>query len=127
MINQFAHFDEIVNLNKKRPWYEHAAIQFARMTRIERHLNPIKIGDRFHRFLKGNDYEQCTYIATFMGAAKMREIIPKTMVGEGKPYQFEDIIVNGPDDYDGYLKHFYGDYMLPPPTNERNRHNVTLG
>ena len=125
MINQFAYFDEIVNLNKKRPWYEKIAIRFAQLTKIEKLLNPITIGDRFHALLKQNDYENSAYIGTFMGAAKMGEIIPKTIVGEGAEYIFEDIIVNGPEKYDEYLKHFYGDYMTPPPEGERNRHNVT--
>ncbi len=126
MLNQFAHFDEIVNLNKKRPWYEKMAIKFAQITKIEKRLNPIKIGDKFHKFLKSNDYDENNFVATFMGAAKMGEIIPKDFIGEGKQYKFEDIIVIGPDKYDEYLKHFYGDYMTPPPIDARNRHNVTL-
>lgn len=125
MMNQFAHFDEIVNLNKKRPWYEKAAIRFAQITKIEKHLNPVKIGDKFHKLLRSNDYEKKTYVGTFMGAAKMHEIIPKAYLEPGAEYAFEDMIVNGPSNYDEYLKHFYGDYMTPPPENERNRHNVT--
>ena len=125
MMNQFSLFEEVVNLNKKRPWYENAAIKFAQISRIEKLLNPVKIGDRFHKLLKTNDYNTCEYIATFMGAKKMGEIMPKRYVGEGKPCQFEDMVVNGPDDYDPYLKHIYGDYMTLPPESDRNRHNVT--
>ncbi len=124
MMNQFAYFDEIVNLNKKRPWYENAAIRFAQLTKIEKKLNPIKIGDKFHAFLKRNSYEKSEYVATFMGAAKMGEILPKKVLGEGARYTFEGMSVFGPDMYDEYLKHFYGDYMTPPPINERNKHNV---
>lgn len=127
MINQFALFEEVVNLNKKRPWYENVAVKFAQITKIEKFLDPVKIGDKFHKFLKSNDYEKCNYIATFMGAKKMGEIMPKSYVGNGKPCQFEDLIVNGPSDYDSYLKHIYGDYMKLPPVNERNRHNITMG
>lgn len=127
MMNQFALFEEVVNLNKKRPWYENVAIKFAQITGIERLLDPVKIGDKFHKLLKSNDYENCDYIATFMGAKKMGEIMPKSYVGEGSPCQFEDMVVNGPSNYDLYLKHIYGDYMKLPPMNERNRHNVTTG
>ncbi len=126
MMNQFAYFDEIVNLNKKRPLYEMAAIRFAQITKIEKLLNPVKIGDKFHKLLRSNDFEKKAYVGTFMGAAKMHEIIPKTYLEPGAEYTFEDLKVNGPSDYDKYLKHFYGDYMTPPPENERNRHNVTL-
>lgn len=125
MLNQFAHFDEIVNLNKKRPWYENVAIKFAQVTNIEKRLDPVKIGDRFHALLRSNRYEDCDEVATFMGAAKMKEIVPKDYYGKGTMYKFEDIKVKCPDKID-YLVHFYGDYMTPPPVNERNRHNVTI-
>lgn len=124
MMNQFAHFDEIVNLNKERPWYENLAIKFAQITKIEKRIDPIKIGDKFHKFLKANPYETSRYVATFMGAAKMNEILPREIYGEGSDYEYEGMIVKGPDKYDEYLSHFYGDYMVPPPVDQRNRHNV---
>lgn len=124
MMNQFAHFDEIVNLNKKRPWYENIAIKFAQLTKIEKRLNSIKIGDGFHKFLKKNSYQTSAYVATFMGAAKMNEILPKEVYGIGAEYEYEGMVVKGPDKYDDYLSHFYGDYMTPPPIDQRNRHNV---
>ena len=124
MMNQFAHFDEIVNLNKKRPFYENLAIKFAQITKIEKRLNAEKIGDNFHRFLKTNSYETSEYVATFMGAAKMKEILPKEVYGDGADYEYEGMIIKGPAQYDIYLSHFYGDYMTPPPLDERNKHNV---
>lgn len=124
MMNQFAHFNEIVNLNKKRPFYEDLAIKFAQVTKIEDKLDAEKIGDRFHEFLKKNPYETSKYVATFMGAAKMDEILPKEVYGKGSDYEFEGMIIKGPDKYDEYLSHFYGDYMTPPPEEFRNKHNV---
>ena len=124
MMNQFAHFDEIVNLNKKRPWYENAAIKFAQITKIEERLDAIKIGDKFHEFLKKRPYESSEYVATFMGAAKIKEILHKRVYGKGSFYEYEGMKVVGPDLYDEYLKHFYGDYMTPPSKDQRNRHNV---
>lgn len=124
MLNQFAHFDEIVNLNKKRPWYECMAIKFAQITNIEKFLNPIKIGDQFHKFLKKYPYDSSKYVATFMGAAKMKEILPKDVYGIGLDYQYEGMLIKGPDKAHEYLSHFYGDYMTPPPIDQRNRHNV---
>jgi lipopolysaccharide cholinephosphotransferase len=124
MMNQFAHFDEIVNLNKERPWYEVLAIKFAQFTNIEKHLDPVIMGDKFHRFLRENDYETSEEVAPFMGAAKMGEIIPKSWIGKGAKYEFEGLTVCGPEQYDIYLKKFYGDYMTPPPVDKRNKHNV---
>ena len=126
MMNQFAHFDEIVNLNKARPWYENLAIQFARISKIEKHLDPVRVGERFHKFLQANPYDTSRYVATFMGATKMNEILPREIYGEGTDYEFEGLSVKGPDRYNAYLSHFYGSYMTLPPLNERNRHNVTV-
>jgi len=127
MMNQFAHFDEIVNLNKQRPWYEKLAIRFAQVTKIEKRIDSVKIGDKFHKLLRSNPYETSRYVATFMGAAKMNEILPKEVYGEGVDYEYEGMIVKGPDMYDTYLTHFYGDYMTPPPIEQRDRHNVRGG
>ena len=74
--------------------------------------------------MKANPYETSRYVATFMGAAKMNEILPREIYGEGSDYEYEGMIVKGPDKYDEYLSHFYGDYMVPPPVDQRNRHNV---
>ena len=97
MMSQFSHFDEIVNLNKKRPWYENIAIKFAQLTNIENKIDPVKIGDKFHKFLRKNPYETSDYVATFMGAAKMNEILLKECYGEGTEYEFEGLTVKGPD------------------------------
>ena len=124
MMNQFAHFDEIVNLNKKRPWHERIAIKFAQITKIQKHLDPVKLGDKLHALLKSNPYETSHYVGTFMGAAKMNEIVPWDVYGKGTYYEFEGMKLKGPDMGDIFLTHFYGDYMTPPPQADRNRHNV---
>ncbi len=55
----------------------------------------------------------------------MGETVPKEWIGEGKEYDFEDMKVIGVENPHEYLTHTYGDYMTPPPINDRNRHNVT--
>ncbi len=124
MMSQFSHFSQIVNIHKKRPFYESLAIKFAQLTNIEKHLDAVLIGDRFHNFLRKRKFDESDYVATFMGAAKMNEILPREVYGNGTKYSFEGMIVYGPDKYDEYLKHFYGDYMKLPPENERSKHNV---
>lgn len=125
MLYQLANFSKVVNLNKKRPFYEKLIIKFAQITRIEHILNSKKIAHWYDKVVQSYDYTDCNYVATFSGAAKMHEIIPKTYYGEGKQYTYEDIMVIGCSDYDNYLKHFYNEHMRFPPENERNRHNVT--
>ena len=49
--------------------------------------------------------------------------VEKEVFGEGKMYQFEDIMVNGPSDADTYLTRAYGDdYMVIPPVEQRVTH-----
>ncbi|MBQ9432750.1 MAG: LicD family protein [Synergistaceae bacterium] len=38
---------------------------------------------------------------------------------------FEGQEFDAPHDYDSFLRHFYGDYMTPPPEDERNTHYLT--
>jgi len=45
-------------------------------------------------------------------------------IGEGKMMKFEDIAVRMPDNYDAYLTRVYGDYMTPPPIEERPSHHA---
>ena len=127
MLYQFSNFSEAVNLNRKgRPWYEYAAIHFAQFTRIEKILNPIKLGHFYDWVCSRFDLDKCNYGAMLSGELQLKEIIPKDWVGNGVPLQFEDMIINGFDKTEEYLTYFYGDYMTPPPPEKRtSQHNVT--
>lgn len=47
----------------------------------------------------------------------------QTVFGEGKLYEFEDMMIHGPSDADAYLKRTYGDdYMVPPKVEDRVDH-----
>ena len=39
-------------------------------------------------------------------------------------HKFEGYEFNIPVNYDGYLTHFYGDYMTPPPVEKRRYHDI---
>ena len=49
----------------------------------------------------------------------MKERLDKSIFGNPVKYKFESLYVYGPEKSDEYLTHFYGDYMLLPPVNER--------
>lgn len=126
MLYQFSNFSTAVNLHRKgRPWYEYAAIRFAQLTHVEKILNPKAMGHFYDWVCRWYDLDKCNYGAALSGAIQFKETCPKEWFGEGKPVEFEGMIVNGYDDSDKFLTYIYGDYMTPPPMDERNKHNVT--
>ena len=62
-------------------------------------------------------------IVNVCGAWGDKEICPATFFGKGTLAAFEDIMALVPENYDGYLRNVYGDYMTPPPVEERFGHH----
>lgn len=126
MLYQFSNFSTAVNLHRVgRPWYEYAAIKFAKVSHIEKILSPKACGHFYDWVCRWFDEDKCNYLAALSGAMQFKEMVPKEWFGEGVSVQFEDLTVNGVTEWDKYLTYIYGDYMTPPPANDRNRHNVT--
>ena len=49
-------------------------------------------------------------------------VIPKQVLGQPTPVQFEGHEVMGVEHSDAYLTHMYGDYMTPPPHDAQRQH-----
>lgn len=62
------------------------------------------------------------YIANYYGYWGGKEFIPKKIYGQPVLYDFEDTSFFGQQDYDGYLKLMYGDYMKLPEKENRHVH-----
>lgn len=125
MLYQFSNFSTAVNMNKKRPWHEALAIKFAQLSHIEKILSPVRMGHFYRSVCCHYDLDKMDYGASLSGSMMLKEFIPKKWIGKGSLMPFEDMDVYGIDENHTYLTHFYGDYMTPPPLNDRNRHNVT--
>ncbi|MBR3299595.1 MAG: LicD family protein [Clostridia bacterium] len=72
------------------------------------------------------NYDECAYLANCLGYWAEREYFHKMIYGEGKMYQFEDLQLRGPEDYDFVLKQMYMDYMTPPPETDRDHHFIKI-
>ena len=121
---QISHFDEVVDQNRKRPAYEKAIIQFAKITKLQKLLDSPKINARIEKLMRSVAYEESNYVATYCGIYRKKEIVPKEWYGNGTKFPFEDTEVFGLSEADKYLKQLYGDYMTPPDDITTGKHNV---
>ncbi len=118
-------FDELVNLNRPgRAWYLRAAIKFISVTHIGAHMDTKKLMRRLEKLLMKYPYDNCDYMISFFGAYMTKEIVNKNLLGEGAPYPFENLTLNGPVKFDEFLTHFYGDYMQVPADADKDKHNI---
>ena len=67
-----------------------------------------------HRY----DYDQARNVQVYTGSYGYKEVFPKEWLGDGKMFPFEDTEVPLPQEYDKYLRHFFGDYMQLPPVEQ---------
>lgn len=119
-------FDELVNLNRPgRPRYQQFAIKFLAKTHFGSRMNTKKLMSKIEKGLKRYDYDNGEWIVSFFGSYMTKEIFEKRLIGKGTKYQFEDLMLLGPDLYDEFLKHFYGDYMKVPEDAHKDKHNIT--
>lgn len=56
----------------------------------------------------------------------MNDYFNVSMVTPVIKHKFEDGLFSIPEDYDGYLTSFYGDYMTLPPEEKRITHNMNV-
>lgn len=95
-------------------------------TKIYKLINPEWAWNRLDRTLKSVDYSSSERLINACGHWGLKEMFPKSVYGKGHLYQFEDLMLNGPEDYDYVLKQMYGDYMTPPPEDQREQHHIEI-
>ena len=75
------------------------------------------------KLLKKYSYKEYDFIANYCGAWGKKEIMPKSIFGEGVKGTFEGLDVVLPEKTDEYLTHVYGNYMELPPIEKRVAHH----
>ncbi len=116
-------FDKVNIKRPGRPVIDRIIIKVLMVTHICSSLNSTKLLNKIDKLLKKYPISSSKYVFNFMGSTHaFREIFNKECFAEGTKYDFEDMRLIGPKNYDFYLKKLYGDYMKLPPENERNIH-----
>lgn len=109
-------------LRKGRSLYKNAAILLTHCI-PSCFLNDKKLADKIDDMCKTVDYDSALYVANLLGNWGVREIMPKSVIGNPTEYIFEGHTVYGIENYDEYLTRLYGDYMTPPPPEKQVTHH----
>ena len=106
----------------KENFFKHIAKKiFSDMLYRKKSLREIQ--DKKEKMYKKYKYTDSEKIISYCGMYGKKEIMPKKYFGEGKKVLFEGIEVIAPQEYDLYLKQFYGDYMKLPPKEQQVTHH----
>lgn len=76
------------------------------------------------RIARRYSYDESDTLIGYPPIYGAREIIPKTWMEDLTELPFEDLTVPIPRDYAAFLNHFYGDYTVLPPEEERVSHHI---
>lgn len=103
-----------------RKWWKNMGVFFGNFIPI----SGKNLAKRVDEVCSERTYDECKYVANCMGSYRSREILKKTIFGEAMPYNFENIIVYGPEQAEEYLETIYGNWReLPPETKRHSAHD----
>ncbi len=120
----FSLMDKCMGTSKKRSKQQMFIIRTGLKTRIFKLVNPVKAFRRFDALCRKYPYAVSSLAGNTYGIYKEREFVPKKVFGQGCMLPFEDTMICCPEDYDGYLKHVYGDYQKLPSKEEQAGHEI---
>lgn len=116
------YYIDTIDPSRKRTKFEKILIFLGKIMPNKKIINPKKKLKKIDNTLKKYDMNKCKFSGTIMGAYRTREIVPTCYFGKPTYYNFEGIKVSGPEKYDEYLTHMYGNYMEIPKNKDSNSH-----
>lgn len=121
-----AYFEKINIARNDRAVWQKIILQLLKIIYKVCKFDKNKWREKIDILLKKQDIEKCGKIMSFMGVKLQREIFPRKVYDNLVDYQFEDMDLKGPSDYDRVLKQMYGDYMSLPPVEKRVSHPMEI-
>jgi lipopolysaccharide cholinephosphotransferase len=73
-----------------------------------------------------NSYDESASVACITSEADFSRRIERRLLEESILVEFEGEMYPAPSECDRYLTQLYGDYMKPPPENQRQQHYYTV-
>lgn len=124
---QYSQFDEIVNQDLPgRKKHEQILIDLGNVIQPQRFVNKKRAFEKMDKLLKKYPYDSSKMVGNHMGIYKFRETFDKKIYEEVDKYLFEDTFFYAPQNYDLVLTQLYGDYMLPPNDQDKNKHRTEI-
>lgn len=82
--------------------------------------------NKFQNYCSKYPYNTAEYVSNLAGHYGTKNVLKKSIYGNGSVVKYGGFDVKIPEQYDSYLKHYYGDYLKLPPKTERNENNTYL-
>lgn len=124
---QYSQFDEIVNISlPNRPFHEKILIELGKIIKPQKFLNTKKRMEILDKTLRKYETKNSKYAINFSGAYKFKEMFPIKIYSTLEEYTFDNIKLYGTKFYDEYLTQLYGQYMIPPKEEHRNKHGIDI-
>lgn len=127
---RYSQFSKIVTKNaQNKDIIMRLLIKIGKVINFEKIYNKDKVLEKIDKNLKKYSCEGSKEIINFAGACKSYkfvELFPKYIYDETSSYKFEDIYLKGPKNYDYVLSHHYGNYMIPPSDDNKNKHQTEV-
>ncbi len=120
-------FETSVNgVRKGRSFFKNAAVIVFKLI-PNFILNQRALRIKMNTICSKYDFDECKYGGNFFGAYWEKEIVDLSFFGKPTYYRFEDIMIAGPENADGYLTSIYNDWRkLPPKEKQVSHHEFVL-
>lgn len=109
--------DSVPSSTAGRPMIEKVLIRLQTLIPLHRLFKPEGQWKALDKCLRKYPYATSPNMINAMGHWKLKEMFPKESYSDGQEYDFEDMTINGPVDYDRICTQMYGDYMMPVNTS----------
>jgi len=118
---------EYIHTGKQRSSAEKAIITLSQRLHLGKVIRPSKVQQMIRKLLYQYPIDKDGYVLMFPSEYRLKELVPYSVYGDGKMVSYCGTEVRIPKRYHAYLKRLYGDYMTPPPVEERvGKHEITL-